>query len=422
MLSRTQLNKYATQLDNISRLASADIEKLVYRSANIEKFVDRLHKMGLEPEQVRDVLIDGMSAITDKYGAASAELAARFYEQTRAAQIGGTYHASVAQAVPRVAIERNVRWAMTPLFETGDIGALLSRLKDFGTRCSNLPAHRTIMQNAASDKSRPRFARVPVGADTCEFCVMLASRGFVYATKKSAGELGQYHSNCRCLIAPGWGDPPRVEGYDPEKYFEQFNAAQKAIGLRKFDETEAEYTSRIMAEMRRQKKDGSEQSWMNRLTAQQRKDIELYTGEQYRQINRHLRSGGGLDGVARSISNALSKYHLEEDITVFRGVGDGSFSSELATLRKGDPFRDPGFMSTSLDSAIAENEFSGTFQGRRHGYMMTIDVPSGIGRGAHIAEISDAKREGEFLLTAGSRFEVVKNDVTNRHIWLRLVV
>lgn len=65
-----------------------------------------------------------------------------------------------------------------------------------------------------------RFARVPMGGrETCDFCIMLASRGFVYHTKETAGELKHYHANCACRIVPGFeGD--KVEGYDPDYYYD----------------------------------------------------------------------------------------------------------------------------------------------------------------------------------------------------------
>lgn len=42
--------------------------------------------------------------------------------------------------------------------------------------------------NAARDPLRPKWARVPSGTETCQFCLMLASRGFAYTSEKSASE------------------------------------------------------------------------------------------------------------------------------------------------------------------------------------------------------------------------------------------
>ena len=66
--------------------------------------------------------------------------------------------------------------------------------------------------------ARPRsWARVLTGAENCGFCVVLASRGAVYKSARSAGlgkasevlgapdatgYLNTYHDNCDCLVVP----------------------------------------------------------------------------------------------------------------------------------------------------------------------------------------------------------------------------
>ena len=66
-----------------------------------------------------------------------------------------------------------------------------------------------------------RFARVPQGGDTCTFCAMLASRGFVYWSRETAGEFDHYHRNCRCLVVPDDGSG-EVEGYDPDEWLQRW--------------------------------------------------------------------------------------------------------------------------------------------------------------------------------------------------------
>lgn len=78
-------------------------------------------------------------------------------------------------------------------------------------------ANETMRKNAARDGLR--YARVPMGAETCTFCIMLASRGFVYHSEaKAGGEGNHYHSNCRCKVIPGFPDA-EVEGYDPDALY-----------------------------------------------------------------------------------------------------------------------------------------------------------------------------------------------------------
>ena len=74
-----------------------------------------------------------------------------------------------------------------------------------------------MMRNAQRDGRRGvRYARVPTGAETCTFCRMLASRGFVYKTAKSAGQFNHFHRGCDCRVAAST-DADGLEGYDPDR-------------------------------------------------------------------------------------------------------------------------------------------------------------------------------------------------------------
>lgn len=102
-------------------------------------------------------------------------------------------------------------------------------------------ANETMIHNVQRDSHvGVRYARVPMG-DSCEFCIMLASRGFVYHTKKTAGEFNHFHSDCRCKVVPGFPEiefyvknntvvsrarGPSVEGYDPDEYKRQWDIIQ----------------------------------------------------------------------------------------------------------------------------------------------------------------------------------------------------
>ena len=56
------------------------------------------------------------------------------------------------------------------------------------------------------------YARVPTGAETCTYCMMLASRGFAYRSEQSAGHAD--HRGCNCLIVAGVHGSTTVEGVD----------------------------------------------------------------------------------------------------------------------------------------------------------------------------------------------------------------
>ena len=60
-------------------------------------------------------------------------------------------------------------------------------------------------RNKAYGEYQVRYARVPQGEETCDFCLMLASRGFVYLTAESAEGWNHTHRNCDCIVVAGVG-------------------------------------------------------------------------------------------------------------------------------------------------------------------------------------------------------------------------
>lgn len=82
------------------------------------------------------------------------------------------------------------------------------------------------LYNAEQDPKKPRFARVPTGFETCTFCLMLASRGFVYRSAETAGAFDHWHPHCDCRVIQGYpGD--KIEGYDPDDLYQKWKHQQE---------------------------------------------------------------------------------------------------------------------------------------------------------------------------------------------------
>ena len=93
----------------------------------------------------------------------------------------------------------------------------------------NQTARLTQRFTAQKDPSEPRWARVPRGP-TCEFCIMLASRGYVYwSEEKAGGRDNRYHRNDDCQIVSSWGET-RIKGYDPEGMRRRYRECADTIG------------------------------------------------------------------------------------------------------------------------------------------------------------------------------------------------
>ena len=84
----------------------------------------------------------------------------------------------------------------------------------------------TIIANVGRDRDKgAMFARVPTGFETCTFCLMLASRGAVYHSRKTAGEWRHFHRGCDCKVVPSFeGDPDAelVHGVKPRELRERY--------------------------------------------------------------------------------------------------------------------------------------------------------------------------------------------------------
>lgn len=172
----------------------------------------------------RDAVVDVVNAVLDNYGLAAGQAAADFFDVSREIAVGEKLGATVTADRDPAATEGAIR-AFVDKVNGGDYDAferlVLSRI-DYEIKRA---AGTTMMENAARDPLKPRFARVPSGGETCKFCLMLAGRGFVYHSKKTAGEFGHYHDNCDCRIVASW-DKDGVEGYDPMSYHREWRGRE----------------------------------------------------------------------------------------------------------------------------------------------------------------------------------------------------
>lgn len=87
---------------------------------------------------------------------------------------------------------------------------------------AGIDAGRQTIEHAQSRDRRVLMVARGTGPNPCAFCAMLASRGFVYTNRKTAGEINaslvygedarglinRYHPNCHCYPVTRWADIP----------------------------------------------------------------------------------------------------------------------------------------------------------------------------------------------------------------------
>lgn len=161
---------------------------------------------------------------------ASASLSAEMYDIMRERATGETdYHAEAISNRDPQATAGFVRAAIQDVVKDDNVDGFVNKC---ASRCGyevQKAAGECMYENGLKDRKIVRFARVPGGGETCRFCIMLASRGAVYYSRKSAGEdKGHYHDNCQCTIQPVFmqskhGAADIVEGYDPKKYKDMYD-------------------------------------------------------------------------------------------------------------------------------------------------------------------------------------------------------
>ena len=169
----------------------------------------------------RDAVVDVVNAVLDNYGLAAGQAAADFFDVSREIAVGEKLGAIATADRDPAATEGAIR-AFVDKVNGGDYDAferlVLSRI-DYEIKRA---AGTTMTANAARDPLRPKYARVPSGSETCRFCLMLASRGFVYSSKRNAGAVDHYHNDCDCRVVCDWTGGG-VEGYDPDEIAERWH-------------------------------------------------------------------------------------------------------------------------------------------------------------------------------------------------------
>lgn len=138
-------------------------------------------------DRLTDPLAMILAALSDKYGAAAAALAADWYDEARVdAAALGAFAAIPAAAPDMERLEILSRWGVGPLYGAAPRpDAALSRISGGLQRVVLDQARSTVEESAALDPAKPRFAR-HASANACAFCALMASRGPVYHSEASA--------------------------------------------------------------------------------------------------------------------------------------------------------------------------------------------------------------------------------------------
>ena len=167
-----------------------------------EKLMRVLSRIEWTPDNIaecRAIVVEAMQAVMPGYTALAAQASADLYDAVREASVGEALGAVAESGYRPEATDGAVRAGVQKIVD----GKAVEAFNDYVLQRADYEIRRAanycITANGARDPLKPKYARVPTGAETCDFCLMLASRGFVYHSTSSAA-VDHTHASC---VLPG---------------------------------------------------------------------------------------------------------------------------------------------------------------------------------------------------------------------------
>ena len=227
MINRNEFDAYNREAARLGNEAASNVEESIMRWC-------REHESATVAEK-REAAKLIMEGFVQAYDDTAAKFAADWYDY-RAEKSGARLNQAITTTTySPESVDDVARYQAKKLLDGGD-AAFAKACGEYARNDLFRSLNETIVANVGRDRDKgARFARIPTGFETCTFCLMLASRGAVYHTRKSAGEWKHFHRGCDCKVVPSFDPDPEaevVEGVKPKELREQYKQ------FREIDETE----------------------------------------------------------------------------------------------------------------------------------------------------------------------------------------
>lgn len=149
--------------------------------------------------------IQAVASIVYRFGTISAWQAAEAYEaKRREAGIPGAFTVRPADPANLAKVEAGVRWATQDLWKPEpDLPTIQSLVTGVVEKDILDAGRQTVLRAAQTDHKAVGWERDTDG-HPCSFCAMLATRGPVYRSERSAEF--QAHDHCKCWAEPVFGE------------------------------------------------------------------------------------------------------------------------------------------------------------------------------------------------------------------------
>lgn len=236
MLSASRFDAYHNTIESIANQSAEEVVDMLRTAWRQTPAVS----VSARRDALQVMVREAAPIIADKYGLASAQVAAALWEDIYRSDTGsrlealtyaaeqGDYFGEAADAIVQGhVIAGDVDGAARAL------GAFAKALVMDSARGTMIGNTRRVARSRRKGHDRARWIRIPTGDKTCAWCMMLASRGPVYYTQETAGgderhgtAMDRFHAYCDCEVVAAFSDSPELDGYSWQEYEAMYRDAR----------------------------------------------------------------------------------------------------------------------------------------------------------------------------------------------------
>ena len=227
-VSSGEIARYRNNLDSVANKARD------YMRQYITAFI------ALNPNasvsEIREATIGAIEDTLNVFGTQSATLAGGLFDEIVQAE-GINAKSKIYETNDMYYPKRDVHYLAKHLV-AGEVAEFTRKVSDVSTYYVKREAFENIRRNC--DLNGVAYARVPTGLETCGFCFMLCSRGFVYSNKANAIGKHGMHKHCDCIVVPGKKGRTTIQGYDPDGMYDRWIKCSNAVDKSQYKDSEQE--------------------------------------------------------------------------------------------------------------------------------------------------------------------------------------
>lgn len=238
-VSQSLIDGYRKQVDRQGDAAAAYMDKAI--AAYVGKYPDA------STAQVRKFTYETMQVALPNFTDLAETLSCEFMSHLAEKYGWDDVNPVITGSTDYKLVDRKLHY-LADLLNEGDIDGFKRSVTDVTKFYVKRSAQESMIRNCID--ASVRYARVPSGFETCSFCFMLASRGFVYGDEEKAGATHKFHSNCDCIVVPGNYGRTKIDGYDPQGMYDRWKNCAETIGANP-DADDDDTNKRIMREVAR---------------------------------------------------------------------------------------------------------------------------------------------------------------------------